>query len=275
MASWFSWHWAFFVTVPPGIVLGLWCFFRPEVPRGNADLTTATRPITWRDYASLFKIKSYFYNVGGMTAMTFAIGGISAWAVDYIHTYRGQDKDTTAKIFGGIVVVSGLLATLSGGYLADRLRARFSGSYFLVSGVGMLIGFPLFLGVLYAPFPYAWGFVFAAVFCLFFNTGPSNTIIANVTHPSVRASAYAICIFVIHILGDVISPPIIGYITDNTKSPEYPHGNMTLAFLVVGLAILVGGVFWLLGIRHLDRDTKLANSSLDRSIPDKPLAEPN
>jgi MFS family permease len=131
----------------------------------------------------------------------------------------------------------------------------------------MLVGFPLFLGVLYAPFPLAWVFVFLAVFCLFFNTGPSNTIIANVVHPSVRASAYAICIFVIHILGDVISPPIIGFITDNTKSAEHPKGNMTLAFLVVGVAILVGGVFWLLGVKHLERDTRLASARLDDPRP--------
>jgi MFS transporter, Spinster family, sphingosine-1-phosphate transporter len=275
MANWFTWHWAFFVTVPPGILLGIWCFFRPEVPRGISEGSPGETPAnkhTWRDYLRLFKIKSYFYNVGGMTAMTFAIGGISAWAVDYIATYRGQDKETTAKIFGGVVVVSGLLATLSGGYLADRLRKRFPGSYFLVSGLSMLVGFPLFLGVLYAPFPLAWVFVFLAVFCLFFNTGPSNTIIANVVHPSVRASAYAICIFVIHILGDVISPPIIGFITDNTKSTEHPSGNMTLAFLVVGVAILVGGVFWLLGVKHLERDTRLANARPDdpRSADAKP-----
>ena len=101
--------------------------------------------------------------------------------------------------------------------------------------------------MLFTPFPYAWGFVFAAVFCLFFNTGPSNTILANVTHPSIRATAFALNILVIHALGDVISPPIIGWVSD--------RWNMQVAFGVVGFMFLVGGAFWLWGARYLARDT--------------------
>src|SRR5438445_9405313 len=33
-----GWRWAFYLVVPPGILLGLWCFFMPEPVRGKADL---------------------------------------------------------------------------------------------------------------------------------------------------------------------------------------------------------------------------------------------
>lgn len=279
IASMSSWHWAFFVTLPPGILLAALCFMMKETPRGMSE-SRETKPlqehrrIRGRDLRALFSIPSYVINTAGMTAMTFAIGGISFWAPTYITEHRLALPMTTPDelerlrasvnmTFGGIVVVSGLLATLTGGWLADRLRPRYSGSYFLVSGIAMLAGFPLFLGVIYAPFPAAWAFVFFAVFCLFFNTGPSNAITANVAPPAIRASAFAINIFIIHILGDVISPPLIGWITDATMTPEMPKGNMSLAFMVVGLAIVLGGVFWLIGIKHLGRDTLLAPSRLD------------
>src|SRR5262249_36470916 len=153
---------------------------------------------------------------------------------------------------GGITVVSGLVATLAGGYLGDKLRSRWSGSYFLVSGIGMLIGLPLFLAFLVTPFPYAWGLLFAAEFCLFFNTGPTNTILANVTHPAIRASAFAVNIFIIHAFGDAISPSLIGWITDATKTAELPIGNMNLSFGAgVSAAIFLSGVFWILGAKHL------------------------
>ena len=119
----------------------------------------------------------------------------------------------------------------------------------------MFVGFPLFLGVLFAPFPFAWIFVFLACFCLFFNTGPTNTIIANVTHPAMRATAFAVNIFFIHALGDVISPVIIGVVSD-----KY---NMTIGFLVVGVMFVVSGIFWVFGARHLARDTALAPQRLD------------
>src|SRR5881392_814879 len=116
----------------------------------------------------------------------------------------------------------------------------------------MGVAFPLILCAIWTPFPAAWVFIFLACFCLFFNTGPSNTILANVSHPSIRASAFALNILVIHALGDVISPLIIGAITDASGQ------NMNLAFLLVSALILVGGVLWLWGARYLERDTKMA-----------------
>jgi MFS family permease len=121
------------------------------------------------------------------------------------------------------------------------------------------LGFPCFLLVLFAPFqpfPWAWIFIFLAEFCLFFNTGPTNTILANVTHPSVRSTAYALNIFIIHLLGDAISPPLIGELSDRFQ------GNMNVGFLAVSGAILLSGVFWLWGARYLQRDTELAPSRI-------------
>jgi hypothetical protein len=120
----------------------------------------------------------------------------------------------------------------------------------------MLVGFPLWIAALYVPFPYAWGLIFGACFCLFISTGPSNTILANVTHPMVRASAFALNILIIHALGDVISPMIIGAVADATG------GNMNTAFLVVSAFILLSGVLWLWGARYLAADTaKVAAAS--------------
>ncbi len=121
----------------------------------------------------------------------------------------------------------------------------------------MLVGFPLLLLVLHTPFPAAWVFLFFAVFCLFFNTGPTNTALANVTHPAMRATAFAINIFVIHMLGDAISPPLIGWISDHT-----PGKNMNPAFTFVAFLVLVGGLLWLWAARYLGSDTELAPQRL-------------
>jgi hypothetical protein len=45
-------------------------------------------------------------------------------------------------IFGVVIVVAGLVSTLLGGWLGDRLRLRYPGSYFPVSGVGFSSRFP-------------------------------------------------------------------------------------------------------------------------------------
>jgi MFS family permease len=257
-----SWHWAFYLVVPPGLLLGLLCFLMREPPRGQADLASQTgenlptRRAQMRDYLALLENRSYVFNTLGMTAMTFAIGGLAYWMPDYLDQRQaagipGLGPRTT---FGAITAISGLIATLLGGLAGDWLRGRFPGSYFLVSGAAMLLGFPMVLGFLWTPFPLAWGFVFLAVFCLFFNTGPTNTILANVTHPAVRATAFAVNIFVIHALGDAISPPILGYI-----SGVY---DLDTGFIVVSVLMMVGGLLWLWGARYLERDTALAPTRL-------------
>ena len=161
---------------------------------------------------------------------------------------------TTGKIgiyFGGIVVVSGVFATLLGGMLGDKLRNRgVKGAYFHVAGWGTMISFPFFVAMLFVPFPYAWVFMFIAVFWLFFNTGPANTILANVTRSDIRARAFAINILLIHALGDAISPPIIGTIRDSA--------SLHTAFLAVSFLIPISGLLWVLGAKHLDADTRNA-----------------
>ncbi len=267
IAKFTTWHWAFLITLPPGIILGVLCFFMREPPRGQSDKATH-HAASLADYLTLLKIPSYVLSVAGMTAFTFAIGGISFWMPDYLHTHRGQkDLSHVSLIFGGITAAAGLGATLLGGWLGDALRPRFSGSYFLVSGSGMLAGFPFFLGALYAPMPWAYIFIFVAIFFLFLSTGPSNAILANVTHPSIRATGFAVCIFVIHVLGDAISPPIIGWVTDLTKTPENKAGDMTLGFLIVGAAILLSGFLWLWGAIYLKRDTELAPTRFAGATP--------
>jgi len=315
--SW-GWRWAFYLVVPPGLLLGFLCLLMREPKRGQAESGThAVDRVGIGNYLVLARTPSYVLNTLGMTAMTFAVGGIAIWMPTYIYErearfyltsevverlsggdpavpgqvlakvqplegkeYRTEKQYKQAlanllapdeiksyqqvisdgvrepklgpinMVFGAIVVLSGIAATLSGGLAGDWLRPRFPSSYFLVSGVSMILAFPMILLVLVVPFPACWALIFAAVFCLFFSTGPTNTILANVTHPAIRSSAFALNILIIHALGDAISPVIMGVIAD--------LWSMQWAFALVSLVVVLGGVLWLCGGKHLERDTALA-----------------
>jgi MFS family permease len=255
--NWISWRWAFYCVVPPGLALGVWCFLMRDPPRGQMDQVSgeSARKPRLQDYWFLLKIPSYTLNTLGMTMMTFAIGGLAYWMPEYLEWRKAPDIGPVGPrtVFGGICALAGLISTLAGGLVGDWLRPRFSGSYFLVSGAALLLGFPMVLLMLWTSDPWshwAWFFTFFAVFFLFFNTGPTNTILANVTHPSMRASAFALNILIIHAFGDAISPPLLGWISGKE--------HMDRGFTVVSLAMLLGGIFWLLGAKYLKRDTELA-----------------
>lgn len=230
--------------------------------RGQTDVHNPfrVRRAGLKDYLWLLHNRSYLLATLGYTAATFAVGGIAAWMPYYLEDYRGEPRDQANYYFGMITVVAGLTATILGGIAGDRLRDRFPGSYFLVSAGGMLVGFPLFLAVLVTPLPWAWVLIFLACFCLFFNTGPVNTILANVTHPALRAPGFALNILIIHAFGDAISPLVIGAIADWLH--DGTRKNLNAGFLAVSGMILLSAVFWFAGAPFLDRDTKMAPTSL-------------
>ena len=250
----YGWRWAFYVAVIPGVVLGIACFFMKDPV--HAAATAEPKP-TWKDRMMEFKLclhnRSFAYNMFASTAMTFAIGGVGFWIPSYIVEYRGLgNPEFVNLLFGGILVLGGVGGTLCGGWLSDRLNHKDRSAYMKTSACSMALTLPCTIAMLYVPFPYAWGFLGLAVFCLFFNAGSVAAIITNVTAPSMRASAFAISIFFTHALGDVISPFIIGAIADGTG------GNMNVAFLAVSAAVAVAAVLWWKGMPHLAADSKYA-----------------
>ena len=253
VGSHLGWRWAFYLVTPPGLLLGLLCFWQRD-PRADADHRAQNSPRRGiRDYLNLFRTRSYLINCIAQTLMTFVVGGLGFWVPAYLR-FRGQSSDVGMPIFGLITVVAGLVSTLLGGVIADKLRSRFAGSYFWVSGIGMLIACPFFVMSLYVPFPAAWIPMFLAIFFLFLNTGPSNTALANVSLPAVRATAFAANIFVIHAFGDVQAFWLLGYIGG--------HSNMHVAFLFVSGIIFLSGLVWLLGVKYLPADTAAVETQI-------------
>jgi MFS transporter, Spinster family, sphingosine-1-phosphate transporter len=246
-----GWRWAFYLVTPPGLLLGALCFTQRD-PRARSSRGEQKAVASLSDYVTLVRTPSYVLNLLAQTAFTFAIGGLGFWVAAYLR-YRDQPDASGKAIFGAILVAAGLISTLLGGWIADRLRNRNPGAYFLVSGLGMVIAFPLFALMLFTPFPAAWWLIFAAIFFAFLNTGPSNTALANVSLPKVRASAFALNILVIHLFGDAAAFPTIGYIGG--------HTNMTIAFLVVSGMMLVSGLFWLAGMKYLAHDTAIVEEA--------------
>src|SRR5205823_5232570 len=70
-----GWRWAFYLVAPPGLLLGLLCFWQrdPRVAADNLVQKTARRGL--RDYLNLFRTRSYLINCVAQTLMTFVTGG--------------------------------------------------------------------------------------------------------------------------------------------------------------------------------------------------------
>ncbi len=238
-----GWRSAFYMVGLPGLLVAVLAFLLKD-PRENTK-GDAKNFASWKDYAQLAKNKVYVFDTLAGATMTFALGGMAAWMPSFFVRNWGVSVADAGIWFGGITVVSGLLGSLTGGWLGDWLLKYTRKSYFLISGVGLILGIPCGIGALMiADMRLAMACLFLAEFFVFLNMGPLNAIIVNCTPLAVRSMAFAANIFVIHALGDALSPTLIGYVSDMT--------NLRAGLSLTLAALLVSGSLCFWGSRYVD-----------------------
>ena len=190
-------------------------------------------------YRDLLRRPPYRLLVLGFAAYTFGLGGLGFWMPTFLQEVRGLSPDAATTGFGAIVIVTGFLGTAAGGWLGDYWLKRSRQGYLWFSAVTTLAAAPVALLALTSPAPriYFPAIVVAELLC-FMSTGPINAAIVNMVSPLERASAMALSIFAIHLLGDVPSPPLIGHLAVT--------GSLGRAVLLVPLALAISGAIWLL-----------------------------
>ncbi|HJT15801.1 MAG TPA: MFS transporter [Thermoanaerobaculia bacterium] len=230
----FGWRAAFWIAGAPGVILAVLVLFVFDPPRGSQDHEiVAARG----GYLHLLKNTHYMLTVVGYGAYTFALGGLAFWMPAFLERSRGMTRSEATVTFGAIALGTGFVGTFGGGWLGDFFLRWTKQSYLWVSGIVTLIAAPATYVALTdhrrAVFLTA---IVIAELMIFASTGPVNSAIVNAVAPAERATAVGLSVFVMHLIGDIPSPPLIGKISDATSLEQ--------AFLIVPVAVLIGGAIW-------------------------------
>jgi MFS family permease len=239
----YGWRTPFYVCAAPGVLVALLLFLLREPARGTYDTIVATPDRT--SLKLLFRNGAFVCATLGMAMYTFAIGGISNWMPQFLNRERGMELARADLIFGGLAALNGIVATGIGGWWGDRWLKRDHRAYYLLSGWSMLACCPLAILAIFGPRSFMFPALIGALFLLFLNTGPMNTAIVNSVDAKVRASAIAVNIFIIHLLGDASSPTIIGWIADRS--------SLAVGFIPAFFTILLSAAFVFYGARFAPR----------------------
>lgn len=249
-----TWRAAFFVAGVPGVLLALLLLKLPEIPRGAQDDDGPVHAVppgsgslaAWR---GLLAIRHYRATVLGYAAYTFALGALAFWFPDFLVSYHNMAQARADYLVGLIAVGTGFVGTFSGGWVGDYVLKYTRHAYLLVSGIATLVAVPFCVMALTAQAPhwYITGLV-AAELLMFASTGPVNSAIVNYVAPNQRATAMALSILMIHVLGDAPSPFIVGLIARAGAHGGVADGAaLQHAMLLLPAAILVSGAIWTVG----------------------------
>jgi MFS transporter, Spinster family, sphingosine-1-phosphate transporter len=207
-----GWRFPFYISAAPGFVLALAVLFLKEPERGQFDSLKETPERA--TVLGLARNPAFLTSTLGMAAMTFSLGGIQVWIPKFLYSERGYTLEAANFAFGIIIVVDGILAALAGGWLGDYLLPRMKGSYYLVSAASMLLGVPFMIVALFTKGPAMIPAIAVAAFFLLLNTAPLNAAVINSVGAHIRATALSVNILIIHVLGDVPSPAMMGWVAD-------------------------------------------------------------
>ena len=250
IGGWFAqhgdWRGAFIYAGLPGVILALLLLTIREPRRGESDGVEGTNVPKARvsEVGGLLLNRRYNLLVWGYAAQTFSIGAFGVWGPTFLHRIHGMSLGSASTIFGAMLAGTGLVATLLGGFLANGLRRRTAAGYVWVMALSLIAATPVcFFALMIGNATLSLVGLGTSMFFLFLPTGPIASEIFEIVPVHLRASAMALCTFVIHLFGDFVSPTVVGNLS------TFYGDDLQKGVLILPAVLLAGAALWCVLIR--------------------------
>jgi MFS family permease len=215
----FGWRFAFIALGLPGLVIALILLFTvKEPPRGYSDppgvqrVQKASITETLKELGS----KPTFWTMSLGAALVALVGyGLFGFQAPMMQRLHGMSPGTFALQYGVPLSLVSAFGTFAGGYLTESLTQRSPTAVAWIPAVGLFAAIPLYiLGFYMEPGTLqliVWGL---GAMCHYAYLGAQYTIGQGVVSQRSRASAIAILLFIIALIGNGLGPQIVGILSD-------------------------------------------------------------
>lgn len=200
----------------------------------------------WEDIKEILMCPAFQYSVAGLTASNFSLAGLADWLPAFLVRYCGAELGGAGIVVGLAVVIGGIAGNLLGAKTAQYYSKKVKSAYFLIPAVYTVpAAFFLLLTInetssLAANYFY----IFLSMVFVWTFIGPLAALVIGVIRPELRSIAGGIAHLIVSLLGNIISPPIIGAVSDDS-------GSLRTAMQSVWITTFVSGVFWFGGYYFL------------------------
>jgi predicted MFS family arabinose efflux permease len=229
-----GWRSSYLVLGIPAVIMSLIFLFSTT----SEDRIPAQKIQLKEEIKSLLLNRQYMLLVLGYAAYMFVAGGVTHWMPTYIEKYHSMSLSMANAIFGGAAIGFGLLGTWVGGIFGDRLKQTREFGYIEISYISMALAVIPFVMTCFASSTIeliVW--ISLTQFLFFISNSPLTIATFQAVSVSQASFAMAVQIFVSHLLGDALSAPLIGKISDVT-------GNLRIGILLSAPVILIGATLW-------------------------------
>lgn len=259
----YGWRTAFFVLGLPGLLLAFITYFTLIEPkRGQHDGIANVPPGNAAEvFHYIRQNKSYLNILAGSIFGMFMIYGIIQWAPAFFIRLHGMTTAQVGVWFGFSYGGGQFIGMLVGGKLANYLMIKDERWIVWISGIAYIACAPVFILALLMPDTNA-AFVFIFLGSGLFGVaiGPQMAAMMSVMPPNMRATASAIGMFSISLLGIGLAPLVIGYASD-LLSPIYGDNALRYAMIGTAFVAILAGCNFLLAARSVRSDMKLHDAN--------------
>jgi len=263
LREYFDWRTAFIVVGAPGVLIALLVRFTVrEPPRGLSEQRTGTEESSTlgETLGYLARSRSWVLLMSGFSLVSITSYAILMWGFEFYGRVHGLEPITIGNWMGVIVGIGGSVGTVLGGRLVDTLGRERASRGLRASVLVTLTGFPLGVYALLAPSAQT------ALWCL----GPFylllNVYLAamysnnqNLARLRMRATAAAIMLFIVNIVGAGAGPLIVGALSDYFAQ-DYGVQSIRYALVCSVLLGALGALIILAAGRTLDADLERARA---------------
>lgn len=231
----FDWRTAFIVVGAPGVLLALIVKLTLKEPRrGQYDEPSLTQPSqqsVWQVLKFMNGLKSFRHLALAAALHAFYGYGAGAFVAAFFRRSHGMEPGELGTWFGIIAFTAGSAGTFLGGFLGDRLATRDQRWYMWLPAVATAAYIPFAIFLYLASNPYV-GLVlyFPGSILGGMYLGPTFAMTQSLVPASMRATAAAILLFAINIIGLGLGPQGVGILSDLLSST---YGNESLRYALL------------------------------------------
>jgi MFS family permease len=240
----FGWRTVYLVIGMAGFPLAaLVRFTIRELPRGYSDAGAAPVGDAVVPFGQALRLlrrnRSFLLVMFSTAVMSLSGYGVLTWGATFLMRVHKMGMVDVGIWLGLAIGITGGIGAYLGGWLADRLGRRDARWYVwlpaleLAAAVPFVVGFVLLESRVAALLSFLPFHLLATMYL-----GPMLSTIQNLVVPRMRATASAVNLFVVNLVGLGVGPLLMGFLNDRLAA-DYGDESIRWSMLAVGL---VGGL---------------------------------